>query len=150
MLTADPRCFTSIFVIASHAVGLPMLSAAIFEDKKWKSIKVGLLELEPDVVDPISSLFKNLMDYAQGKQVFDESPERECNGDFEYSKLGDDAYRICASNDVVAASTSSTPSSLFLPNLRDHHYEQAQENDAESDRGAAVGRTACMMSAWAQ
>ncbi|KAM2112261.1 hypothetical protein FF1_013585 [Malus domestica] len=53
----------------------------------------------PDVVDPISSLFKNLMDYAQGKQVFDESPERECNGDFEYSKLGDDASRICASND---------------------------------------------------
>ncbi|KAM1403276.1 hypothetical protein ACFX2I_011904 [Malus domestica] len=59
------------------------------------------LELEPDVVDPISSLFKNLMDYAQGKQVFDESPERECNGDFEYSKLGDDASRICASNDGV-------------------------------------------------
>ncbi|KAM2020873.1 hypothetical protein ACFX16_042962 [Malus domestica] len=51
---------------------------------------------------------------------------------------------------VVAASTSSTPSSPFLPNLRDHHYEQAQENDAESDRGAAVGRMACMMLAWAQ
>ncbi|KAM2389485.1 hypothetical protein COP2_039889 [Malus domestica] len=118
--------------------------------KKWKSIKVGLLELEPDVEDPISSLFKNLMDYAQGKQVFDESPERECNGDFEYSKLGDDASRICASNDVVAASTSSTPSSPLLPNLRDHHYEQAQENDAESDHGAAVGGMACMMSAWAQ
>ncbi|KAM1855648.1 hypothetical protein ACFX15_005598 [Malus domestica] len=99
MLIADPRCFISIFVNASHAVGLPMLSAAIFEDKKWKSIKVGLLELEPDVEDPISSLFKNLMDYAQGKQVFDKSPERECNGDFEYSKLGDDASRICASND---------------------------------------------------
>ncbi|KAM2039802.1 hypothetical protein ACFX1T_013210 [Malus domestica] len=150
MLTADPRCFISIFVNASHAVGFPMLSAAIFEDKKWKSIKVGLLELEPDVEDPISSLFKNLMDYAQGKQVFDESSERECNGDFEYSKLGDDASRICASNDVVAASTSSTPSSPFLPNLRDHHYEQAQENDAESDHGVAVGGMACMMSAWAQ
>ncbi|KAM1237889.1 hypothetical protein FF1_038736 [Malus domestica] len=129
-----------------------MLSAAVIylKIKKWKSIKVGLLELEPDVEDPISSLFKNLMDYAQGKQVFDESPERECNGDFEYSKLGDDASRICASNDVVAASTSSTPSSPLLPNLRDHHYEQAQENDAESDRGAAVGGMACMMSAWAQ
>ncbi|KAM1125301.1 hypothetical protein ACFX2B_040114 [Malus domestica] len=37
----------------------------------------------------------------RGKQVFDESPERECNGDFEYSKLGDDASRICASNDGV-------------------------------------------------
>ncbi|KAM1835980.1 hypothetical protein ACFX14_017970 [Malus domestica] len=65
------------------------------------TVAEGGLELEPDVVDPISSLFKNLMDYAQGKQVFDESPERECNGDFEYSKLGDEASRICASNDDV-------------------------------------------------
>ncbi|KAM1516588.1 hypothetical protein ACFXTH_015524 [Malus domestica] len=69
-------------------------------DEPTTVAKCGL-ELEPDVVDPISSLFKNLMDYAQGKQVFDESPERECNGDFEYSKLGDDASRICASNDGV-------------------------------------------------
>ncbi|KAM1262459.1 hypothetical protein ACFX2G_028190 [Malus domestica] len=44
---------------------------------------------------------------------------------------------------VVAASTSSTPSSPFLPNLRDHHYEQAQENDAESDRGAAAVQWLC-------
>ncbi|KAM1155668.1 hypothetical protein ACFX13_027128 [Malus domestica] len=65
------------------------------------TVAEGGLVLEPDVVDPISSLFKNLMDYAQGKKVFDESTEIVCNGEFEYGKLGEEASRICASNGGV-------------------------------------------------
>ncbi|PQQ16971.1 putative polyamine oxidase 5 [Prunus yedoensis var. nudiflora] len=55
-------------------------------------------ELNPTLVDPISSLFKNLMDYAQGKKVFDESTETESKGDVEYGKLGDKASEVCTSN----------------------------------------------------
>ncbi|ONH97781.1 hypothetical protein PRUPE_7G209800 [Prunus persica] len=63
-----------------------------------KTIAECGFELTPTLVDPISSLFKNLMDYAQGKKVFDESTETESNGDVEYSKLGDKASEVCTSN----------------------------------------------------
>lgn len=43
-----------------------------------KTIAEGGFEVSPNVVDPITSLYKNLMDYAQGKKV-------------EYMKLGDEA-----------------------------------------------------------
>lgn len=63
-----------------------------------KTIAEGGSDVSPTVVDSISSLFKNLMDYAQGKKVFDESPEADSNGDVEYMKLGDEASGVCASN----------------------------------------------------
>ncbi|XP_050371210.1 probable polyamine oxidase 5 [Argentina anserina] len=48
-----------------------------------KTIAEGGFEVSPTVVDPITNLYKNLMDYAQGKKA-------DCNGGFEYMKLGDE------------------------------------------------------------
>ncbi|KAM5547396.1 putative polyamine oxidase 5 [Rosa sericea] len=63
-----------------------------------KTIAEGGFEVSPTVVDPITTLFKNLMDYAQGKKVFEESDEQDGNGDVKYMKLGDEASGVCCGN----------------------------------------------------
>lgn len=55
----------------------------------------GGFELPPSVVEPASTLFKNLMDYAQGKKVEDSAAS---NGEVEYQKLAAKASKICTSN----------------------------------------------------
>lgn len=59
-----------------------------------KTIAEGGFELNPSLVESISTLFKNLMDYAQGKLI------QGCEGseEVDFYKLAAKASKICSSN----------------------------------------------------
>ncbi|CAK7352634.1 unnamed protein product [Dovyalis caffra] len=59
-----------------------------------KTIAEGGLELSPSLVESISTLFKNLMDYAQGKQI----EGTESTEEFNFYKLAAKTCKICQSN----------------------------------------------------
>ncbi|KAF5458840.1 hypothetical protein F2P56_022840 [Juglans regia] len=55
------------------------------------TIAEGGFELNPSIVQPVTTLFKNLMDYAQGKMIEDSEG-------FDYSNLAAKVFKICTNN----------------------------------------------------
>lgn len=59
-----------------------------------KTVAEGGFELSPSLVESISTVFKNLMDYAQGKLIGREESSEEVD----FCKLADKICKICPSN----------------------------------------------------
>ncbi|KAJ4831116.1 putative polyamine oxidase 5 [Turnera subulata] len=66
------------------------------------TVSEGGFELSPSVVDSISTLFKNLMDYAQGKLL----PSSDSTEELDFCKLAAKASKICTSNGGVGGKLS--------------------------------------------
>lgn len=59
-----------------------------------KTVAEGGFELSPSLVESISTVFKNLMDYAQGKLI----EREESSEEVDFCKLADKICKICPSN----------------------------------------------------
>ncbi|KAF8400994.1 hypothetical protein HHK36_014297 [Tetracentron sinense] len=58
------------------------------------TIAEGELELDPSIVEPISNLYRKMMDFAQGKLI----EGSESNEEVDYYRLAAKAFKICTSN----------------------------------------------------
>ncbi|KAL5572481.1 hypothetical protein UlMin_022078 [Ulmus minor] len=65
------------------------------EPARFTTIAEGGFKLNPPLVEPVSNLFKRLMDFAQGKLVEDSA---ESKGEVDYYKLAAKAFKICSRN----------------------------------------------------
>ncbi|KAF2302696.1 hypothetical protein GH714_001222 [Hevea brasiliensis] len=87
-----------------------------------KTIVEGGFELNPSLVESISTLFKNLMDFAQGKLI--ESSENTEGVDF--YKLAAKDYKTCKSNGVVFGKLSV---GAFLRQGLDAYWDSTKEEE---------------------
>ena len=66
---------------------------------RYTTIAEGGLELDRPVVEPVSTLFKKLMDYAQGKKKEEEEEEDDdgtaSDSSYYYNQIADKAFKTC-------------------------------------------------------
>ncbi|KAF9662425.1 hypothetical protein SADUNF_Sadunf18G0051900 [Salix dunnii] len=87
-----------------------------------KTIAEGGFELSPSLVQSISTLFKNLMDYAQGKLMEGKENSEEVN----FYRLVAKAFKVCPSN-VGGPGKLSLGS--FLRQVLNAHWDSVKEQE---------------------
>ncbi|OVA08437.1 Amine oxidase [Macleaya cordata] len=66
-----------------------------FPEEHPLTVFEGGLELDPSIVEPISNLYKKLMDFAQGKLI----EENDNNGEVDYVGIATKALKMCTRNE---------------------------------------------------
>ncbi|KAJ9183820.1 hypothetical protein P3X46_007627 [Hevea brasiliensis] len=89
-----------------------------------KTIAEGGFELNPSLVESISTLFKNLMDFAQGKLI----EGSENTGGLDFYKLASKAYKICKSNGGTSGKLSV---GAFLRQGLDAYWDSVKHEEEE-------------------
>ncbi|KAF8393533.1 hypothetical protein HHK36_021777 [Tetracentron sinense] len=79
----------------------------------------GGFELDPSIMEPVSSLYKKLMDFAQGKLI----QESESKEEVDYYSLAAKAFKICTSN----GASGKLGVGSFLRQGLDVYWDSAKE-----------------------
>lgn len=95
---------------------------------RFTTVAEGGFRLDRPVVEPVSTLFKKLMDYAQGKLVKEEEGESSY---YYYSQLADKAFKSCT--DVNSGGVGSVSVGSYLRQGLNFYWASKGEGEKEEE-----------------